>query len=387
MSNYSAYNFNNWLGITGSLGFLLFSNYLLRRKNPTLATRNLLTLAFCCFLLTTTFLVSYIFSLYNPKNTLAVFLIGVIAVSLFFALEIKQLIVVASYVLFLFIIAVILPSMSPTDRMANLMAAFIMIIALYSFSRYSYYFKSEHFNKLRQLEERNLEIQLLNHQKNEILGFVAHDLRKPLNNIEALSRIVLEENNQDTEKDNTELHLILTSTRQAKNIIDDLLEIAQHNKTSFQLQPTDMIEFVMSVCSNWQRNLQNEHRIVFTSDIAELYAQINVSKLTRALDNLIGNGLKFSKSDTPVLIEVSSSTGGCMIRIEDSGIGIPRELQELLFDQFSKAGRPGLRGEKSIGLGLHISKQIIEQHGGSITVNSRENEGTTFEIILPLDAA
>jgi signal transduction histidine kinase len=56
----------------------------------------------------------------------------------------------------------------------------------------------------------------------------------------------------------------------------------------------------------------------------------------------------------------------------------------MLFDQFSKAGRPGLRGEKSIGLGLHISKQIIEQHGGRLMVESKENEGTAFTIFIPV---
>ena len=384
MSNYSEYNYNNWLGISGSFCFLLLSNYALKKAKWTIAGRNFLIIAFCCFILTTTFVVSYIFSLHNPKNTLAVFLIGTILVSLFFALGVRQIIVISLYVLFLFTVAVILPRLSLTDKVASLMVAFIMVVALYSFSRYSYYFKSEHFTKLKQLEERNLEIQLLNHQKSEILGFVAHDLRNPLNNIEALTRIVLEEN---SERQNTEIELILSSTRQAKSIIDDLLEIAQNNKAPFQLQTTNMIAFINNVCSNWQKNLKNERRVIFNSDIEHLTAAIDASKLTRAMDNLIGNGLKFSQSEMPVNIDVSRTKGGCMIRITDFGIGIPHNLHGLLFDQFSKAGRPGLKGEKSIGLGLHISKQIIEQHGGSLTLSSKENEGTTFEIVLPFIAA
>lgn len=384
MPNFSEYNYNNWLAITGSCAFLLISNYVLKQEKLSIAGKNVLTVVFCCFLLTTTFAVSYIYSMHNPKNTLTVFLIGIIAVSLFFALEVKQLIVVSIYVLLLFLLSTAIPGMSFPNKVANLIAAFIIIIALYSFSRYSYYYKSEHFNKLKQLEEKNLEIQLLNHQKSEILSFVAHDLRNPLNNIEALSRLVLEEDNG---QEHTEMQLILTSTRQAKHIIDDLLEIAQHKKTPFQLQTTNMIEFMDSVCSNWQKNLHNERRIIFDSDEENLTAAVNISKLTRALDNLIANGLKFSKAEMPVNIHVSRTETGCVIRITDFGIGIPQELQDLLFDQFSKAGRPGLKGEKSIGLGLHISKQIIEQHGGSLTVRSKENEGSTFEIVLPFIAA
>nr|WP_255484405.1 HAMP domain-containing sensor histidine kinase [Pedobacter sp. AK017] len=255
---------------------------------------------------------------------------------------------------------------------------------MYACSRYSYYFKAEQFVKVKQLEEKNAEVLLLNHQKSEILGFVAHDLRNPLNNIEALTRIVLEDN---PDFGSTEMQLILSSTRQAKSIIDDLLEIAQHNKTPFQLQTTNMIAFMNNICNNWQRNLNNERKIIFHAPPQELVAAVNPSKLTRVIDNLIGNSLKFSKSETPINIDVSKSDQSCLISITDFGIGIPLSLQQMLFDPFSKAGRPGLKGEKSIGLGLHISKQIIEQHGGSLTVNSRENEGTTFQITLPFIAA
>lgn len=384
MYNYAEYNYNNWLTITGSASFLLLSNYALKKARWAISGRNLFILAFCCFVLTVTFAVSYIFSLHNPKNTLTVFLIGIIMVSLFFALEMKQIMIISMYVFLLFTVSVVLPSLSLNDKLINFMAAFILVVALYSFSRYSYYFKSEHFTQLKQFEEKNLEVQLLNHQKSEILGFVAHDLRNPLNNIEALTRILLEEN-QDQES--TEMQLILGSTRQAKNIIDDLLEIAQHNKEPFRLQTTNMIAFMNNICNNWQKNLNYERKIIFNADDQELTAAVNPSKLTRVIDNLIGNGLKFSKSETPINIDISRFESTCIIRITDFGIGIPHHLQQLLFDQFSKAGRPGLNGEKSIGLGLHISRQIIEQHKGAITVQSKENEGTTFQIIIPLMAA
>lgn len=384
MPNYTEYNFNNWMTILGSLAFMFLSNRILKKGSWTARGRDVLTIVFCCFILTTTFAVSYIFSLHNPKNTLAVFLIGIMMVALFFALEVKQIVIISLYVFLLFGLVVVLPSLSLNDKLFNFMAAFILVIALYSFSRYSYYFKSEHFIQLKQLEEKNLEVQLLNHQKSEILSFVAHDLRNPLNNIEALTRIVIEE---IPEQAATEMQLILSSTRQAKSIIDDLLEIAQHNKAPFQLQNTNIVTFMNNICSNWQKNLNNERKIILNAPEQVLFAAVNPSKLTRVIDNLIGNGLKFSKSGTPINIDISSSEAHCVIRITDFGIGIPQNLQQLLFDQFSKAGRPGLKGEKSIGLGLHISRQIIEQHGGSLTVSSKENEGTTFKISLPFVAA
>jgi two-component system sensor histidine kinase VicK len=382
MPNLANYNILNWIQISGASTFILLSSYALKSSHWKTGTRNALVLLFCLFLLTTSFTVSYLFSQFNPKNTLTIFLTGVVAVSVFFALELKQIIIVSIYIVCLFIAAMVIPDISSQQKLLNVIMSGVLAFFLYACSRYSYYFKAEQFVKVKQLEEKNMEVQLLNHQKSEILGFVAHDLRNPLNNIEALTRIVLEEN-QD--KDFTEMQLILSSTRQAKSIIDDLLEIAQHNKAPFQLQTTNMITFMDNICSNWQKNLNNERKIIFNATKQELIAAVNRSKLTRVIDNLIGNSLKFSKTNAPIDIDVSKNEESCLIRITDYGIGIPEHLQVHLFDQFSKAGRAGLKGEKSIGLGLHISRQIIEQHNGTLTLQSIENEGSTFTVSLPLN--
>ncbi|MNK03545.1 Sensor protein kinase WalK [compost metagenome] len=384
MPNLNLYNTLNWVQIAGSSLFILLSSYALRSKHWKTAGRNVLIVLFCLFLLTTSFTVSYLFSLFNPKNTLTIFLTGIVAVSVFFALEFKQIVIISIYIVCLFIAAMLIPNISSQQKLLNVIMSGVLAFFLYACSRYGYYFKAEQFVKVKQLEEKNMEVQLLNHQKGEILGFVAHDLRNPLNNIEALTRIALEE---DPNKNSMEMQLILTSTRQAKSIINDLIEVAQNDRAPFQLQTTNMIAFMNGICDNWQKNVNKERIINFSPDDPALTAAVNPSKLTRVIDNLIGNGLKFSKPETPINIELSRSADKCIIRITDFGIGIPDNLQEILFDQFSKAGRPGLKGEKSIGLGLHISRQIIERHGGSITVNSKENEGTTFQITIPLVAA
>lgn len=382
MPNLNSYNILNFIQISGSSVFIILSSYALKRENWSTNIRNSIVLVFCLFLLSTSFTVSYLFSQFNPKNTLTIFLTGVLAVSIFFALELKHIVLISIYIVFLFIVAMMIPDINSLQKLLNIIMSGVLSFFMYACSRYSYYFRAEQFVKVKQLEEKNLEVQLLNHQKSEILGFVAHDLRNPLNNIEALTRIVLEE---QKESDNTEMQLILSSTRQAKSIINDLLEIAQHNKTPFRLQNTNIIAFMDKICYNWQKNLKNERQIVFNASNQELVAAVDTSKLTRVIDNLIVNGLKFSKSGSPINIDVLKFDDSCMIKITDFGIGIPLDLQNLLFDQFSKAGRPGLRGEKSVGLGLHISRQIIEQHKGTLTLQSKENEGTTFTVSLPLN--
>lgn len=381
MPNLINYNILNWLQISVSTFFLVTSNIALKSRFFNTAGRNALVILFCICLLTSSFTVSYLFSLSNPKNTLTIFLAGVVAVSIFFSLELKHIIIISIYIVLMFVAAMIIPSISNQQKLLNIIMSGVLAFFLYSCSRYGYYFKAEQFVKVKQLEEKNIEVQKLNHQKSEILAFVAHDLRNPLNNIEALSRIMLEE---EQYLQSTELQLVLSSARQAKNIINDLLEVVQEQRVPLLLAKTDMVNYLKSITEVWQANAEKERTITFKTDEKELFTTINSSKFTRVIDNLIGNGLKFSRPDTPINVVVSKTDKECILWIKDFGIGIPDHLQSSLFDPFSKSGRPGLKGEKSIGLGLHISRQIIEQHQGTLTVESRENEGTTFVIALPL---
>ncbi len=381
LPNFDEYNISNMIQITAGPIFIIMSTIAAKPNSWTVRQRNILTLIFSMFLLSITFYISFIYSQHNTKNTMAVFLIGIFMVSIFFSLEFKYILILSLYTILLFIIGMIIPRLDLDQKILNTGAAIILAFVLYICSRYSYFFKSQHFTQLRQLEEKNIEVQELNRQKSEILGFVAHDLRNPLNNIEALSRIILEEN-KGTE--NTEAALILSSSRQAKDIINDLIEVVQEEKVPFQMVNINMVEYLSGICMSWQANSEEQRKINFIAHESELLSSVNPSKFNRVIDNLIGNGLKFSETNTPIDVEVLKKDRLCMIRVKDYGIGIPDNLKTLLFDQFSKAGRQGLKGERSIGLGLHISKDIVEQHGGTLSLESEENKGSTFIISMPL---
>jgi len=381
LPNFEEYNVSNMIQITASSIFIIVSTIASKSNSWTVHQRNILTLVFSMFLLSIAFYISYIYSQHNTKNTLTVFLIGIVMVSIFFSLEFKYILILSLHTIFLFMIGMIIPNLNIDQKILNTGASIILAFVLYICSRYSYFYKSQHFIQLRQLEEKNIEVQELNRQKSEILGFVAHDLRNPLNNIEALSRIILEEN-KGTE--NTEVTLILSSSRQAKDIINDLIEVVQEEKIPFQMVNTNMVEYLNGICMSWQANAEEQRKINFIAHESELLSSVNPSKFSRVIDNLIGNGLKFSEANTPIDVEVLKKDRLCMIRVKDYGIGIPENLKTLLFDQFSKAGRQGLKGERSIGLGLHISKDIVEQHGGTLSLESEVNKGSTFIISMPL---
>jgi len=384
--NFNEYNFSNFFQMTGSFIFLLLSSFAMKSYQWRRKQRDLLVTAFALFILTSTFLVSYIYSQHNTKNTLTVFLIGIVVITLFFSLEINRITLLSAYVTALFITGMVLPGeLAVGEQVFNVVAAVILASVLFICARYSYYFKSEHFIQLKQLQEKNAEIFKLNQQKSEILSFVAHDLRAPLNNIEALSNLMIGEKGEDP--DHQPLEMILNSAVQAKNIINDLIEVIQEERQPIIVTRTNMVTYLKSCCSTWEANTGQARRIRLTTEKQPLFACINDSKFSRVLDNLITNGLKFSPVDKPMEITASVKDNRCIIEVSDQGIGIPDHLQDKVFDQFSKAGRPGLKGESSLGLGLHISRNIIREHGGDLTLKSKENEGTTFTISLPLSLA
>ncbi|WP_339790901.1 sensor histidine kinase [uncultured Imperialibacter sp.] len=103
--------------------------------------------------------------------------------------------------------------------------------------------------------------------------------------------------------------------------------------------------------------------------------------MRRVVDNLLSNAIKFTPDGKCIVIETRAHSDKVLFQVNDEGIGIPEQALHSLFKEFSKnIRRPGIRGEKSTGLGLSIVKQIVEMHKGKILVESQENHGTKFTI-------
>lgn len=368
----------NIFQMIGSTVFFFLSAYLLSHDKTTRKQRKNLVTLFIFYTLTMTFSVTYILSLHNAKNMLTIFLIGIFIVSLFFTTEVKVIFSLVLYVIILNFISFYFSNIDFNQKLINGIAIIILGITLLTFSRYGYYFKSKHFLKIKELEEKNTEVLHLNAQKGEMLSFVAHDLRAPLDNIEALGNLMLMD-----DEENREAQIIVNATAKAKCIIDDLIEAARQDRQVLLTERIQLDVFIRELLAKWK--LISNRDIQLTMQDAALSLRANPVKLERAIDNLISNGIKFS--DKPIDITVLKNTKEIIIKVSDQGIGIPLDLQTHIFEQFSVAGRQGLNGEKSVGLGLHISNKIIEQHQGTLLMESAENEGTTFTIALPLESA
>ncbi|MES2418662.1 MAG: HAMP domain-containing sensor histidine kinase [Bacteroidota bacterium] len=377
IQNYDAYSFLNWIQLGCTLFFLVLSSTALKFDWQSTWKKKAITSTFIIFLLLIALGASYTVSMFNTKNTLTLFLIGITTVSLFFAIEYLEIQLTVAFITIVYWFSMAFGKISFDDKVSNIFAGLILGLILLCFSRYSYYFKSQHFVKIKELEEKNLEIERLYSQQGEILGFVAHDLRNPLNNIEALSTLMLYEG---TPKE--ELRLILNAAHQAKNIINDLIEVVKADKSKLEFEALELSAFLNEIIEKWRTNSKRTFNLELSESSVITYA--NSSKLERVMDNLISNALKFSPVDKAVSISLNKDEEHIEIKVKDEGIGIPKVLLGTIFQQFSKAGRNGLLGEKSVGLGLHISQRIMENHGGKLGVESRENKGSTFILTLPI---
>ena len=125
------------------------------------------------------------------------------------------------------------------------------------------------------------------------------------------------------------------------------------------------------------------HHFAYKLPAAPLYANLDVSKFTQVLLNLVSNALKFTPDAGHVSVVIEPGPGWVRLRVRDDGVGIPPNLQPVLFKPFAKARWPSLRGEPSTGLGLVLGKTIMEWHCGTLEGISIEGQGTTFTVEIP----
>jgi len=234
-----------------------------------------------------------------------------------------------------------------------------------------------------QLESTTQQLENSNKNYQRLIRVVAHDLRNPIGAINSISALILD-GNIVAEEEKEWLRLINTSSASCLQLISELL------LTDFGLQEErldkediDLSALLLQTAKLLGFKAQEKKQHIFLQDSisATLFADQN--KLARVLNNLLVNAIKFSGEGATITISSSRTQDGVLIAVIDTGIGIPQAIADKLFDPFTNAKRKGTAGEQSFGLGLYISKQIIEAHKGKIWFESAQGKGTTFYILLP----
>ncbi|WP_044218918.1 sensor histidine kinase [Chitinophaga pinensis] len=320
---------------------------------------------------------------HNPKNTMTMLLLGLLTVGVLLIFSIRNLLLVAGLSIVTFVLFFGIFQVSEDTRALNYVAFWLIIACFMVVSRLIYSYHANYFIKLKTIEDKNEEIQRTNKLKNEILAIVAHDLRNPIAGIRSVTHL-MQEYPYTPEQEDKYLFWIKDACETADQIIEELLLAAKQRESA--LLQTDYIslnEWLQEVRDNWLQQSGFNRAILLELPPEELKARIHTGKMQRVVDNLLHNAAKFTPIEGDITIGMRRHRGGVRISIADTGIGIPEALIPNLFDQFTSSSRKGLNEEPSNGLGLHICKQLVHEHGGRIYVHSQENKGTIFSIDLP----
>lgn len=237
--------------------------------------------------------------------------------------------------------------------------------------------------KNHQLEVLAEDLQKSNKEKDKILRVVAHDLRSPVSAIVMMTSIMLDDTCTAEQKEY--LELINVSCQSQLTLIEELLEFS--NERSGDGIPTevfDINELLKQTIALHHFRAQEKHQTIDVStDNLPLYVAAQKERISRVIFNLLTNATKFSPEGSTIFVELRYTPGKVLVVVKDQGIGIPKQLQEVLFEPFTTAKRHGTSGERSFGLGLSISRQILNDNNGRIWFESREGMGSTFYIELP----
>jgi two-component system, OmpR family, phosphate regulon sensor histidine kinase PhoR len=216
-----------------------------------------------------------------------------------------------------------------------------------------------------------------------MLQSVAHDLKNPIASIKKLAEL-LQDNLQLSE--NKELVAFLNKSCDfAGKIIEDILFTEQSIEEPLVLKEEHFDDLIEECVSSFSKDLE-EKQIVLSKELGfQQMIKLDRTKFKRAVYNLLSNSIKFTPRKGKINLLTTLWGDQLKFIIKDYGIGIPKKLQGQIFDKFTRAKRTGTDGEPTTGLGMYLTKQIVELHGGSISLESDGKTGTSFCIFLNLN--
>jgi len=241
----------------------------------------------------------------------------------------------------------------------------------------------------RELAKRNAELAHREIEKNQLIGFVAHDLRNPLGVINGYADLLLEDEDLSAEERRQYLEGIARSGQTVLRMVKDLLDLVkiESGELSMDLSDSAIADVVLSHIELNQMKAQIK-RIALRGEVEAAPAvRIDAVRIGQVLDNLLTNAIKFSKPGGEVTVRVDRSDGFVVIEVADQGVGMPAEEIGNLFQPFGRTSAQPTGGESSTGLGLAIAHRIVAAHKGRIEVESILGAGTKFRVFLPIAAA
>ncbi len=225
----------------------------------------------------------------------------------------------------------------------------------------------------------------LNELKSRFISMASHEFRTPLTTILGSAELLKHYSYKwSSEKKLVHFERIHSNVQHLVELLNDVLLIGQVEAGKLQFNPErlDVVQFCSTLVEELQLSAGSEHTITFTCQFPKLEGYLDEKLLRHILSNLLSNAIKYSPTSSTVNFELVCQNDLAVFHIQDSGIGIPLEDRQHLFESFHRAKNVG--NIPGTGLGLSIVKRSVDLHGGNITVNSEVGVGTTFTVTIPL---
>ncbi len=236
-------------------------------------------------------------------------------------------------------------------------------------------------------------------QRDIFLSIVSHELKTPITSIQgftqAMQRKILQKlenysdnplfSKEELEKHNENLDTILRQIKRMNLLIDSLLDISviERGSLSMRFATVDLYKVIIDVCERMREQTPN-HKILVESSVEGINTILgDEDRLDQLFINILSNAIKFSISNANIVVAIKEDNNFYSIDIQDQGIGIAEEELDHVFDLYYRGKDIGNRKVSGLGLGLYLSKKIVESHHGSISIQSKVGHGTTIRVTFP----
>jgi two-component system sensor histidine kinase HydH len=214
-----------------------------------------------------------------------------------------------------------------------------------------------------------------------MISTIVHDFRNPMTAIRGYAAMI-EEVDLGPDRRRQCAHLVVEETDRLNGMIDEILEFTRGGPTRLRRRSVSLEELVAKLQRVLEPDLQSRG-IRFAQDLAyDGAVTVDVDRMLRAMINIASNALDAMEPGGTFLVRSRGRNAHVEIDLADDGHGIPEELQARIYEPFFTHGKP-----RGIGLGMSITRKIVEEHGGQIRIDSEVGRGTTFTVSLPADAA
>lgn len=239
-----------------------------------------------------------------------------------------------------------------------------------------------------ELDDKAAALRQADQMRARFLSHVSHEFRTPVNSVLALTHLLLQRVDGDlTSEQEKQVSYIRDAAQQLADMVNDLLDLAKVDagKTEVRITEINVAQFLRAIRALMRPLAAQENvALLFEEPEFDLFIDTDEGKLAQIIRNLISNALKFTPQGE-VRVNAQLSGGGSTVQfsVKDSGIGIAKEHQEQIFQEFAQIDSPLQRRVKGTGLGLPLSRRLANLLGGSLTVSSEVGLGSTFTLTLP----